>query len=291
MATRTPGRRRAFNIGSLLIMILLACGEGEKEVDSVGTHSAPNPGLVFLSQLIHVPPGEDSTFSSFLGACRAPVWKRLLREGSVQDVRVYELDKAEETLPEATTWDFLILVEMASGSGPQQILGGGLADGACLAFPHPTHTVLRTETLSPTPASYFPEPHPMHRGRAAEVEYLVEFTGVEDTPEARATYRSMMETYWGPENGVLVAEGKLFSLVALETTEVLYQEAGVSPWSQLHISGDLPEYMDLDWDSVYVDLTQRLFSADLDSLWAQMPKVADRPGNYVGRLVKELWVH
>ena len=100
-----------------------------------------------------------------------------------------------------------------------------------------------------------------------------------------------METYWGPENGVLVAEGKLFSLVALETTEVLYQEAGVSPWSQLHISGDLPEYMDLDWDSVYVDLTQRLFSADLDSPWAQMPKVADRPGNYVGRLVKELWVH
>ena len=276
----------------LLCGLLLACGQGEEEgVDQNRRVPDPGRGPVFFSELVHVPAGEDTVFFSYMRACRMPGWEGLLEEGLLRDVSVFDLEQAEGSLPEAITWDFLILVQATYGTEPERVLGPDYAPGGCTGFPNPTHTVLRTEALIPTPNSYFPDPHPMHRHRATEIPYLIEFIGVEDTPQALKAYRTLMGTYFGPENGVLVEEGMLFSLVALETTEILFQAREVSSWNQLHLSGDLPEYSDRDWDSVYTELSQRLFSIELDSIWNQLPGIRDRPGNYQGRLLEEFWVH
>ena len=214
-----------------------------------------------------------------------------MEEGVIRDVSLFELEQAEGFLKEAQTWDFLLLFQAAPGTQSERVLGATHAPGGCPNFTNPTHKVLRTEALAATPNSYFPEPHPMHRGRSTEIPYLIEFIGVEENPEALAAYRRLMETYFGPENGVLVEEGKLYNLIALETTEVLFQAPEVSPWNQLHVSGDLPEYMEWNWDSLYAELHQRLFSVDLDSTWSQMPRIIERPGNYNGRLLEKFWNH
>ena len=250
----------------------------------------PHRDPKFFSELVHIPPGGDSTFFSYLRACRTPEWDDMLGKGAIQEVSLYKLEQEEETLEEAQSWDFLILVRATPGTNSEQVFGPNHVPGACPDFPNPTHMILRTEILAPTPNSFHPEPHPMQSGREAEIQYLIEFIGVQDTPEALETYRNLMATYFGPENGVLVEQGKLHSLIALETTEVLFQAPDVSPWNQLHISGDFPEYLDLDWDSLYTDLHQRLFSVHLDSTWSQLPPIRDRPGNYRGRMVEEFWM-
>jgi hypothetical protein len=260
-------------------------------VDQKQRLPGPDQDPRFFSELVHIPPGGDRAFLSYLRACRIPEWEYMLEEGALQDVSVYELEQAEGFVEEPQSWDFLILFRAAPGTKAERVFGQGHVAGACPDFTNPAHAVLRIEALAPTPGSYYPEPHPMRRGRGAEIRYLIEFIGVQDTPEALETYRHLMETYWGPENGVLVKERKLHSLIALETTEVLFQAPGVSPWNQLHVSGELPEYSELDWDSAYAELHQRLFSLDLDSTWSQMPPIRDRPGNYHARLVEEFWVH
>jgi len=290
----TPGpliRSSATRVAWLLSGLLLSCGQPGGNVEQNQRLPGPHQDPRFFSELVHIPPGGDGAFFSYLRACGTPDWEDLLEEGALQDVRVYELEPAEGFLEEPQSWDFLILFRAAPGTKAERVFGQDHVPGGCPDFTHPTHTVLRTEALAPTPGSYYPEPNPMQRGRAAEIQYLIEFTGVQDTPEALETYRNLMETYWGPENGVLVKQGTLHSLVALETTEVLFQAPGVSPWNQLHVSGNFPEYSDLDWDSVYAELHQRLFSLDLDSTWSQMPPIRDRPGNYHARLVEEFWVH
>jgi hypothetical protein len=215
----------------------------------------------------------------------------LLEEGVIQDISLFELEPAEGFLEEAQTWDFLLLFQALPGTQSERVLGISHVPSVCPGFSNPTHTVLRTEALATTPNSYFPEPHPMHKGRSKEIPYLIEFIAVEDTPEALATYRRLMETYFGPENGVLVEEGKLYNLIALETTEVLFQAPGVSAWNQLHVSGDLPEYLEWNWDSLYAELHQRLFAVDLDSTWNQVPRIIERPGDYNGRLLERFWDH
>jgi hypothetical protein len=291
MASGALIRSTATGVVWFLCGLCLSCGQPERNVDE--NHRLPDPDQdpKFFSELVHIPPGGDSVFLSYLRACRAPEWEDMLGEEAIQEVTLYELEQAEESLEEAESWDFLIVIRAAPGTSSKRVFGPSHGPGACPDFPNPSHTILRTETLAPTPNSYYPEPNPVQEGREAEIQYLVEFIGVQDTPEALQTYRNLMTTYFGPENGVLVEEGKLHSLIALETTEVLFQAPGVSPWNQLHISGAFPEYLDLDWDSAYADLHQRLFSADLDSTWSQMPPIRDRPGDYHARLLERFRLH
>lgn len=289
MPSGTYLRSSACGVLWLLTGWCLSCAPPEEGEDQGSRPRSPNPNPVFFSELIHVPPTQDTIFLSYLRVCRVPAWEALLEEGVIRDVSLFELEEVEASLKEAQTWDFLLLFEAVPGTESERVFGTTHVPGACPGFINPTHTVLRIEALATTPNSYFPEPHPMHRSRSTEIPYLIEFIGVEDTPEALATYRRLMETYFGPENGALVEEGKLYNLIALETTEVLFQAPGVSSWNQLHVSGDLPEYMELDWDSVYAELHQRLFSVDLDSTWRQMPPIIERPGNYKGRLLEEFW--
>lgn len=291
MASGALTRSSATRVAWILCGFFLSCGQPEGNADQNQRLLDPHQDPRFFSELIHIPPGGDSAFFSYFRACRTPEWEDMLEEGAVQEVSLYELEQAEGFLEEAQSWDFLILVRAAPGTKSEQVFGPSHVPGACPDFPNPSHTVLRTEALAPTPNSYHPELHTTDRGRAAEIPYLIEFIGVQDTPEALETYRNLMETYFGPENGILVQQGTLHSFIALETTEVLFQAPRVSPWNQLHISGDFPEFLDLDWDSVYADLHQRLFSIDLDSTWSQLPPIRDRPGDYHARLVEEFRVH
>ena len=58
----------------------------------------PDQDPRFFSELVHIPPGGDRAFLSYLRACRIPEWEDMLEEGALQDVSVYELEQAEGKL-------------------------------------------------------------------------------------------------------------------------------------------------------------------------------------------------
>ena len=91
-------------------------------------------------------------------------------------------------------------------------------------------------------------------------------------------------------NGLLVEKDMLHCFIALETTEVLFEATGVPGWNQLHVSDDWDVGDEVDWDAIYTDLFRREFSCELDSVWAELPPIRERPINYSGRLVPSLCV-
>jgi hypothetical protein len=193
-------------------------------------------------------------------------------------------------MPEIPSWDYLLLAHLPRGVAPREFLEHERASGVCELTQDSRFQVLRAEALAPTPNSFYPATLPEQRKRTAEVEFFIEFIAVRESTEALSQYRDLMSTYFGPLNGHLVNEGMLYNFVALETTEVLFQADGVPPWNQIHISGDFPEYKDLDWDSLYGDLFRRLFSEDLAVVWAEVPKIRETPPYYTGRLLEDLHV-
>ena len=47
-----------------------------------------------------------------------------------------------------------------------------------------------------------------------------------------------------------------------------------------HISDYRDEYPSMNWDSVYVELFHKAFSAGLDSVWNELPSVIDSANCY-----------
>jgi hypothetical protein len=146
--------------------------------------------------------------------------------------------------------------------------------------------IQRTEVLYCTPNAYFPAINT----RKNDIVYLIEFIIVNDSLDYVNQYQALMRDYFGPLNGVLVNEGKLYNIFMLETAKVLFQRDNRFNWNQLHISGDFPEYVDLNWDSLYTDMFRRTFSCELDSVWALLPPIMDTSFDCTGRLVQDLYV-
>ena len=152
-------------------------------------------------------------------------------------------------------------------------------------------TVIRSEVMVPTLNSYYPMMTLNNYERVEEIDFLVEFIDVNNTPEDLELYRSLMSSYFGPANGILIEKNLVFSFTAFETKKVISITDDESSWNQIHISGDYPEYLDLNWDSLYTDLFRNEFSVDLDSIWDLLPDIRELPPYYSGQFIKELHVH
>ena len=123
-----------------------------------------------------------------------------------------------------------------------------------------------------------------------EIEFLIEFIAVKDSAQFLEKFHDLMKVYFGPMNGVLIREGKLYNLYMLETKEVVYQANNSMIWNQIHLSGDFPEFINVDWDSLYTDLSRKVFSCELDSVWALLPPRLNTSLNCKGKLIKQLHV-
>jgi hypothetical protein len=281
-----------FLTGTLPILLILCCcvtceqkevSEGHSPELSQEKHEA-----VFVSRVISVQPGTEFAFLNHLRDRYLPLWRELKTRRIASEISVFEITVTDSSLAENPPWKFLILVELVEGIDSQQLLNAEESLRVDLPTQRPGYTIIRTEALSCTPNSFYPVPIPKHRGRAEEVDFLVEFIAVNESAEDLKRYRDLMWTYFGPANGKLVKNGTLYSFVALETIRVLHQVESLGSWNQIHISGDFPGYQTLDWDSLYTDVFRETLSADLDSVWALLPPTRDWPPYYRGRLIQDL---
>ena len=97
-----------------------------------------------------------------------------------------------------------------------------------------------------------------------------------------------MNNYFGPLNDELIKEGKLNCMFMMETTEVIYKINNSLNWNQIHVSGDFPEYININWDSLYTDTFRRTFFCELDSVWSLLPPTLNSSFDCVGKLVNQL---
>jgi hypothetical protein len=290
MISKSP----AFLRGVLPILLILSscvtCQQKRVSEERSSGLSQERHGAVFVSRVISVQPGTEFAFLNHLRDHYLPLWRELKKRRMVSEINVFEMTVEDSSLVEEPPWSFLILVQLAENINPQELLSAEESLRADLPAQSPSHTIVRTEALSCTPNSFYPDPIPKHRGRIQEVDFLVEFIAVNESAEDLKRYRDLMRTYFGPGNGKLVKDGTLYSFVALETIRVLHQVEGLGSWNQIHISGDFPGYQTLDWDSLYTDVFRETLSADLDSVWALLPPTRDWPPYYRGRLIQDLQV-
>jgi hypothetical protein len=283
---------RAFHGARLLILLLAAllallhqvscANPGAREAEPTLLDNDTSQS-VFVSRVVRLEVGERETYLAHLREYHTPIWQSLHEDGVLAETRVFELTRKESSSPEIPPWHYLILNQLARGADARQFLAAEETVRSRASPESPCLAPLRTEILHSTPGSFYPEPAQQHRGRAADVVFHIEFIGVDEKTASLERYRDLMHRYFGPANGQLVREGLLFDFVALETVELIGSSDTLHPWNQLHVSGDLPEYDDLDWDAVYEDLFRRLFKRELDSVYSELPEIPSF-SDYSGRL-------
>jgi len=277
-------------IGLLTLIFCISCSsQNSTPAKPPSSHPTPFQGNFFV-RLYSVQPGNENEFVTILYDCYVPVWNKLLEESIISSVNVFELQLRASTTPETPAWRFLMLFQLDSMAKPGDLPDTEIASNCQHQAGKSSFTVLRVERMTCTPNSCYQIPEPSYRDAPTGIEYLIEFIGVEDSTQHLKKYRDLMSDYFGPANGILVEEGMLHAFIALETTEVLFQAAGVPAWNQLHISDDWNVFDDIDWDAVYSDLFRRKFSKDLDEVWAELPPTRERPISYLGQLIPDLCV-
>ncbi len=72
----------------------------------------------------------------------------------------------------------------------------------------------------------------------------------------------------------------------METKEVVSQFNNNMMWNEIHISGDFPEYRNINRDSLYTESFKQIFSCELDSVWALLPPTLNSSFDCEGKLIQ-----
>lgn len=196
--------------------------------------SALDPARVFVARVVNVPTAKRDAFVACVGRSDLQRWQKLQRKGVLQAGRVFETRKVLRQNPtDQPDWNFLFFAQVrddgvARSFAPLKRTACERAAGAQLR---------RVELLSGTPNSV----HPAPRSPRPDILYIAEYIAVDETEEARSTYRDLMQTTQGPAVGEVIKAGQLDSFVATETARVLYQDRSMPRWNQLHVRGTYPE--------------------------------------------------
>ena len=270
-----------------LQLLCIYCGEGEIDKDAKITPKETETKRVFVSHVIYAPEVTERKFISHLQNQYLPIWRKLKDENILYELSVFKLTKIDSTTADRHLCNYLILAQLCSGVKARDFLKVENLTTNPVANDSSLFQILRTEELNCVPNAYFPA---LSSESTAEIDFLVEFIAVKDSAQFLKEYHDLMNVYFGPINGVLVKEGKLYNIYMMETMEVVFQMDDRLTWNQIHLSGDFPEYKDLDWDSLYTDSFIWIFSCELDSVWALMPPTLNTSFDCEGRLIKRLHV-
>jgi hypothetical protein len=276
--------------GLLGAVVMFVSAAGEQGASSQASTSPDAFEGNSVARVVSLEPDMDEVFVAHLRDCYLPVWHQLRSDEAVSSVSVFKLSPADSATMAGPARNYLLLAELGPQAKPDDLFAAEKASG-CLEGPASTSfAVLRSVHMACTPNFCYAMPEPAYRDAPSGIDYLIEFIGVEATPDHLAKYRELVSTYFGPANGVLVERGMLHCFIALEAAEVLFEVPGALQWNQVHISDDWDEGGEIDWYSVYVDLFRSQFSCDLDSVWAELPPTGERRADYSGRLIPELSV-
>ena len=259
----------------LLLMFCLSCNEKE------------NTQNIFVSHLIYTSQSTENEFLLYLQDKYIPIWQRLKDRNILDELSVFKFKKIDSTTTDKTQCNILILAQLVPKIDAHDYLNLENFRVNSISKDSLLFKIIRTEVLGYAPNAYFPALNPKN---AVEINYLIEFIAVKDSGGYVTQYNNLVTTYFGPLNGELIKEGKLYSIYMMETLEVVFQIDSSLPWNQIHISGDFSDYKDLDWDSLYTNSFRRIFSCELDSVWALLPPTLSSSFDCEGQLIEKLHI-
>jgi len=272
---------------TFLQLLCISCREGEIDKNAKIAPEETDTQRVFVSHVIYAPEATEHEFISYLQNQYLPIWRKLKDENILHELSVFKLTKTDSTTADRHLLNYLILAQLCPGIKARDFLKVENLTTNPVAKDSSSFQILRTEELHCVPNAYFPA---LSSEGVAEITFLVEFIAVKDSAQFLKEYHDLMNVYFGPLNGALVKEGKLYNIYMMETMEVFFQMDDRLTWNQIHLSGDFPEYKDLDWDSLYTDSFVRIFSCELDSVWALLPPTLNTSFDCEGRLIERLHV-
>ena len=275
-----------------LLFFILGFNGINREINDISNSnrvlkSAPG---AFIAQTLYAYPNTEEHFLSHLKSKYLPIWSRLNTDSTLSELCVFKLAVKDSTKKDQKQINYLILAQLKSGVNPEEFLQIALMAKNQNPKQKYLYRSQRTEILHCTQNAYFPAINLRKNVRMKDIVYLIEFIAVKDSADFVNQYHALMQKYFGPLNGLLVNEGKLHSIFMLETTKLIHTNDSRFNWNQLHVSGDYPEFVDINWDSLYTDQFKRTFSCELDSVWALLPPFLDTSFDCTGTLVKDLHV-
>jgi hypothetical protein len=276
-------------LAAVFFLSILPCCKNRNPDKKAGYILGNHDIGLFLVRVISVMDGSEKDFVDHLKKMYLPVWSDLHKKGRLHETSVFQIHTPDSLQTEDPPGNFLILIHLSPETLPKQLLEAEM-ESINIQSPHKTFfPVIRSELMVPTPNSYYPVLNSRNYERVEEVEFFVEFIDVNNSPEDLDLYRQLMSSYFGPSNGILIQKNLVFSFTAFETREIISNTDNEASWNQIHIGGDYPEYLDLNWDSLYSDLFRTEFQeVDLDSIWDLLPPIRELPPYYSGHFIKEL---
>lgn len=241
---------------------------------------------IFISHLLYAPNSTENDFYALLQNKYLPIWNKLKDVNILDNLRVFKFQKIDSTTIDKTQCNYLILAQLEPTKDPHEYLNienlKAKQTKDSLLF-----KIIRTEILVCQNNAYFPA---LNKDERVDIDYLIEFIAVKDSSDFIREYNNLVNIYFGPLNGELIREGKLYNIFMLETEEVFFQLYDNLMWNQIHLSGDFPEHRNLNWDSLYTDSFRRIFSCELDSIWSLLPPRLSSSFYCEGQLIKNLYV-
>jgi|GEM_PF-3541676 len=247
-----------------------------------------NTQHMFVSHLLDVPEMKEKEFISHFQNTYLPIWRKLNDENILDKLRVFKLEKIDSTTANELQCRFLILGQLVPAANVHDYLQLENVISNHDTNDRLPYRLIRTDVLHCLPNAYLPALDSQGTG---EIAFYIEFIAVKDSADFIEAYNNLMNRYFGPLNGVLVEEGKLHSIFMLETTDVVYQKDNRCTWNQIHLSGDFPDYKNINWDSLYTDTFRRTFLCELDSVWALLPPKLQTSFDCEGQQIKELHIN
>jgi hypothetical protein len=241
----------------------------------------------FVSHLIFTPQSMEQEFINYLYDESLPIWQNLKERNVIYELRVFKFNKIDSTTTDTTKCNFLILAQLAPQIDPHDFLKMENFIDDSLLKDTLEFQLIRTEILGCLPDAYFPSLSPKDPN---EIDYWIEFIAVKDSSDYIEQYNNLMSKYFGPLNGELVKQGTLYNIYMMETKEIVTQTNDNLTWNQIHISGDFPEYRNINWDSLYTESFRNIFSCELDSVWTLLPPRLHSSFDCEGKLIQELYV-
>lgn len=269
------------------LIIVIACKNRDTNNTNGNNHSVNSNLEVFIAQTIYTYPKTEGKFQQHLKNNLLPIWNELKDDKILSEMSVFNLKMIDSTDINRHFCNFLILAHLYPDVKPNEFLNAKKLMKYNKTNKNSIYQIQRTEILNCIPNAYFP-------AQSAEspdnIDYLIEFIAVKDSINYLKQFHDLMQNYFGPLNGVLVNEGKLYNIYMMETTDVVFQIDNSMTWNQIHLSGDFPEFVDINWDSLYTDLFRRTFSCELDSVWVLLPPRLKSTFDCTGILIKELYI-
>ncbi len=220
-----------------------------------------------------------------------PLRRSLHRAGLLERSQVFELIRVEAENRPWPEWTYLHLLRLSDGTTPRELLlrEAEVSTGSEISrWLEASACTRRVEVLEGQHGGFFPDPPRERAGRAPEVYFWIEYIDVHQ--DALGEYRDSMLNGSFPAVRDLLGRGVFHVFAAMETKEVLVQQAGMPTWNQVHLCG---LYGSRPASCAMAQFDQAVRTHDLrgkEGAWTRLAEIRVKPREDLARELAELQV-